>query len=83
MRVALVHPVAMRRALFCIVWRVLMCVLAMLGDHVGDVYVVRGRMMALNVVSMVSLFWPQDLPVRALSVLRRFLAFFVCFVCGV
>lgn len=67
-----VWPVAIRSAEFCTVWSVLMCVSAIVGPHMVLQYSMIGRVMVLYVCSMVSLFFPQEVPVRALSMLRVF-----------
>ena len=39
-----VHPVAMRRAVFCVVWSFCMWVAAVSGYQAGCAYVMTGRM---------------------------------------
>ena len=54
------------------------------GNQMGAAYEITGFMMALYVVRMVSLSWPQVVPVRAFSTCRRLDALAAMLVtCGV
>lgn len=73
--VSLVQPVAMRRAVFCIVCRCLVFVLEMIVLHVVFAYSNMGRVMVLNVEIMSSLCLPHLVDVSALRMLRVRFAF--------
>ena len=53
-----VHPVAMRRAVFCMICSLFMFVLETIGDHTVLAYSSCGLVMVLYVAIMVSLFFP-------------------------
>ena len=65
------EPVAIRRAWFWIRCSFSMLDLQVTGNQIGAAYERTGLMMALKVRSMVSLSWPQDVPVRAYRTWRR------------
>jgi len=65
------HPEAIRRAAFCAVCSLLREVDLLLGNHIGDAYVMRDLMSDLNVMISVSFCWPQLVPARARMMLRR------------
>ena len=65
--VSCVHPVAILRAVFCIICSLSMLVSDALGDHMEEAYSSTGLVMALYVVSMVSLCLPYFVEVRTLS----------------
>ena len=82
MFVSAVHPVAMRRALFCMICRLFICVFEAIGDHTVLAYSIFGLVMALYVATMVSLSCPHFVEVRAFSTLIVFDDFsLVCFMC--
>ena len=60
-----VQPVAMRSAVFCVVWSFCMCVFARSDCQAGCAYVSTGLMYCLYVVSMSSLECPAVVLVRA------------------
>ena len=62
----LVHPVAILRAVFCIICSLSMLVSDALGDHM-EAYSSTGLVMALYVTSMVSLCLPHLVKVRTFS----------------
>ena len=66
--VSVMQPVAMRSALFCMIWSLLMFVCEMIGDHVCDAYSRMGRVMALYVATIVSFCLPQLVDVSACSI---------------
>ena len=68
MLVSCVHPVAILRAVFCTICSLSMFVSDALGDHMVEAYSSTGLVMALYVVSMVSLCLPL-VEVRTLSML--------------
>ena len=81
MFVSAVHPVAMRRAVFCMVCSLVICVSETIGDHTVLAYSICGLVIALYVATMVSLSFPHFVEVRAFStliVLRLFLWFVLC-----
>lgn len=84
MLVSCVHPVAVRSAEFWTVWSLLWFVSAMMGDQIVLAYSIRGSVVALYVVTIVSFDFPQCVVVSALSILLDCLAlvivFCVCFV---
>ena len=67
MLVSCVHPVAILRAVFCIICSLSMLVSDALGEHMEEAYSSTGLAMALYVVSMVSLCLPHFVEVRTLS----------------
>ena len=72
------HPVAMRRAVFCMICSLFICVSETIGDHTLLAYSICGLVMALYVATMVSLSFPHFVVVRAFSkliVLMLFLWF--------
>ena len=73
MFVSVVQPVAMRRALFCMIWSLLTFVCERVGDHVGEAYSRMGRGIALYVAMIVSFCLPHlvEVVVRVFSVLCR------------
>ena len=70
----LVHPVAILRAVFCIICSLSMLVSDALGDHM-EAYSSMGLVMALYVTSMVFLCLPHFVKVRTLSMLIVLCAF--------
>lgn len=66
MLVSLVHPVAMRNAVFCIVCSFCMLVVDAMGDHMVEAYSSKGLDIALYVASMVSLCLPHLVEERTL-----------------
>jgi len=85
--VSAVWPVAMRSALFCIVWSFMVCFCEIVGDQIVLAYSSIGLVMALYVCVIVSLLFPHVVDVSALSigsVLRAFVMVFlmcVLYVC--
>ena len=75
-----VHPVAMRRALFCMICRLFICVFETIGDHTVLAYSICGLVMALYVATMVSLSFPHFVEVRAFSTLIVLDAFSLVYV---
>ena len=69
MLVSCVHPVAILRAVFCIICSSSMLVSDALVDHMVEAYSSTGLVIALYVASMVSLCLPQFVEVRTLSML--------------
>ena len=69
MLVSCVHPVAIIRAVFCMICSLSMLVSDALGDHMVEAYSSTGLVMALYVVSMVSLCLPHFVVVSTLSML--------------
>ena len=69
MLVYCVHPVSILRAVFCTNCSLSMLVSDALGDHMEEAYSSTGLVMALYVVSMVSLCLPHFVEVRTLSML--------------
>ena len=69
MLVSCVHPVAILRAVFCIICSLSMLCSDALGDHMVEAYSNTGLVMALYVASMVSLCLPHFVMVRTLSML--------------
>ena len=69
MFVSFVHPVAIRRAVFCMVWSLLMLVSDMIGDQTVLAYSRIGLVIALYVATIVSFCLPQFVPVRDLRML--------------
>ena len=67
MFVSAVHPVAMRRAVFCMVCSLFICVSEIIGDHTVLAYSICGFVMVLYVAKMVSLSFPHFVEVRAFS----------------
>ena len=65
----LVHPVAILRAVFCIICSMYMLVSDALGNHMVEAYSSKGLVIALYVTSMVSLCLPHFVKVRTLSML--------------
>ena len=65
--VSCVHPVAILRAVFCIICSLSMLVSGTLGDHIMKAYSNTGLVMALYVACMVSLCLPHFVDVRNLS----------------
>ena len=77
-----VHPVAIRRALFCMVSSLFICVAEIIGDHTVLAYSICGLVMALYVATTVSLSFPHFVEVRAFSTLIVLVAFsLVCVMC--
>ena len=74
MLVSCVHPVAILRAVFCTICSLSMFVSDALGDHMIEAYSSTGLVMALYVVSMVSLCLPHLVEVSMLIVLRALVA---------
>ena len=73
--VSVVHPVAILSAVFCVISSLLMFVPDASGDHMMETYSSMGLVIALYVVSIVSLCFPHVVGVSALSiciVLRAF-----------
>ena len=68
------HPVAILRAVFCIICSLSMLVSDALGDHMVEAYSCTGLVMALYVASMVSLCLPHFVEVSMLIVLRVLVA---------
>ena len=82
MFVSAVHPVAIRRALFCMVSSLFICVAEIIGDHTVLAYSICGLVIALYVATTVSLYFPHFVEVRAFSTLIVFDAFsLVCVMC--
>ena len=69
MLVSCVHPVAILKAVFCIICSLSMLVSNALGDHMVEAYSSTGLVMALYVAIMVSLCLPHFVEVRTLSML--------------
>ena len=63
-----VHPVAIRRALFCMVSSLFICVVEIIGDHTVLAYSICGLVIALYVATTVSLSFPHFVEVYELSV---------------
>ena len=59
MFVSVVQSVAMRRALFCMIWNLLTSVCERVGDHVGEAYSRMEQVMALYVAVIVSFCLPH------------------------
>ena len=57
--VSRVHPVIVRRALFCTVCSFLMLVSDVMGDQIVLAYSMTGRVIVLYVVASVSFVFPQ------------------------
>ena len=74
MLVSFVHPIAILRAVFCIICSLSMLVSDALGDHMVEAYSSTGLVMALYVASMVSLCLPHFVEVGNLSMLIVFRA---------
>ena len=73
--VSVVHPVAIRSAVSCVICRLLMFVSDASGHHMVETYSNMGLVMALYVVMIVSICFPHVIDVSALSiciVLRAF-----------
>ena len=68
--VSRVLPVAVRRAVFCMIWRRFVFVCDMMGDHVVDAYSSIGLVIVLYVVMIVSFCLPQVVPVRAFRMFK-------------
>ena len=80
--VSAVHPVAMRRAVFCMICSLFTCVSEIIGDHTVLAYSICGLVMVLYVAKMVSLSLLHFVEVRAFSMLMVFDAFsLVCIMC--
>ena len=73
--VELVQPVAMRKALFCVVCSFFMCVWAMSGCHAVCAYVSTGLMYCLYTLVLSSLECPYVVCVRARITFSLVLAF--------
>ena len=71
-----VHPVAMRRAVFCMVCSLFICVSEIIGDHTVLAYSICNLVIVLYVARMVSLSFPHFVEVRAFSTLIVFDAFY-------
>ena len=69
MLVSCVYPVAILKAVFCIICSLSMFVSDALGDQMVAAYSSTGLVMALYVVSMVSLFLPHFAEVMTWSML--------------
>jgi len=65
--VSKVHPVAMRRALFCVDCSFCKLVADTPGDQIVLVYSIVGRTIALYVAKIVSFCFPQLVEISALS----------------
>ena len=80
--VSSVHPVMVRRAVFCIVWSLVMLVSDVIGDHIVLEYSIMGRVIVLYVVASVSFDFPQCVVVRVLIrfivCVARFCVFCMC-----
>lgn len=59
MFVSAVHPVAIRSAVFCMIWSLAMFVLDVVGDQMVDAYSSMGSVMALYVAMIVSFCFPH------------------------
>ena len=68
MFVSLVHPVAMRRAVFCMVWSLFVLVSDMMGDQTVLAYSRIGLVIAVYVATIVSFCLPQFVPVSDLRI---------------
>ena len=75
MFVSCVHPVAMRSAVFCMVWSFCVLVSDIIGDHTVFVYSSIGLVIVLYVVSSVSFVLPQCAEVSALRMFNVGFAF--------
>ena len=73
------HPVAIRRAVFCMVWSLEMEVLEVMVDHAGLAYSIMGRVIALKVWVIVSMDLPHLVVVSDLRMFVVFLAFSAVF----
>ena len=82
MFVSAVHPVAMRRAVFCKVCSFSMFVRVTIGDHTVLAYSICGLVMALYVATIVSLSFPHFVGVRAFSTLIVFDGFSLIVLCA-
>ena len=69
MLVSCVHPVAILRAVFCIICSLSMLVSDALGDHIVEAYSSTVLVLALYFASMVSLCLPHFVEVGTLSML--------------
>ena len=67
MLVSDVHPVAILRAVFWVVWSLFLLVALMIGDQTGLAYSRMGLTMALYVAINVSFYFPHEVDVRVLQ----------------
>ena len=65
---SVVHPVAIRSAVFCVICGLLMFVSDASGDHMVDTYWSRGLVSALYVLWIVSFCFPHVVNVSALRI---------------
>ena len=63
------HPVAILRAVFCIICSLSMLISDALGDHMVETYSSTGLVIVLYVASVVSLCLPHFVEARTLSML--------------
>ena len=83
MLVSDVCPVAILKAVFCIICSLFICVCDTMGDQIVHAYSKRGRLSALYVCIKVSFCFPQLVEVSALIIFSDFFAFkMVCAICG-
>ena len=83
MLVSDVCPVAILKAVFCIICNLFICVCEIMGDHIVQAYSRRGRVSALYVCMSVSFCFPQLVEVSALIMFSDFFAFIIVFcMCG-
>src|SRR6188508_3447772 len=75
MLVSDVHPVAILRAVFWVVWSLFLLVVQMIGDQTGLAYSRMGLTMALYVAINVSFCFPHEVDVRVFTILLALSAF--------
>ena len=75
MLVSSVHPVAILRAVFWVVWSLFLLVSFMIGDQTVLPYSNMGWTVALYVAINVSFCFPHEVPERALTILLALSAF--------
>ena len=75
--VSVVHPVAILSVVFCVFCTLLMFVSDTNGDHMVEMYLTMGLVMALYVARIVSFCFPHVVDVSALSICIVFRAFVV------
>ena len=78
-----VHPVAILRAVFWVVWSLFLLVALMIGDQTGLAYSRMGLTMALYVAINVSFCFPHEVDVRVFTILLALSVFslviLICF----
>ena len=75
--VAVIHPVAILSAVFCVICSLLMFVSDVIGNHMVETYSSMGLVMALYVARIVFFCFPHVVDVSALSICTVLLAFVV------